>query len=235
MGAWFGRLVELSVNFIHTAVCISELQFVSWGKVSKLLSYLPSYKTVSFFLLTEVTGIRLVKLFVHAFSDITSWLACVTVTATLWGSLVLLGRFVSSTSGIFSIHTKSLVKLISDQNLEGPRNKKKCIFFQQRQNEPVVKSPARNDGCGICFLNYYTAKYVKRGDWVCCQKFNIWYHEISVGAIGKREFICGRCHWSELYHQVIGTVLMRVHFRSIIRSSLFFNNYRFKPFHMKEV
>jgi hypothetical protein len=33
--------------------------------------------------------------------------------------------------------------------------------------------PAEKDECGLCFLNYYTAKSVGKGDRVCCQECNV--------------------------------------------------------------
>jgi hypothetical protein len=93
-----------------------------------------------------------------------------------------------------------------------------------------------DDEWSSCFLNYYTAKSMEKGDWMCCQKCNVWNREICVGEKGKRQFFCGRCHWSELYHQVIGIVPTEVHFRSIVRSFLFFLcNYNIKHFHMKKI
>lgn len=76
--------------------------------------------------------------------------------------------------------------IIGRSNFVGTRTEETIIFTKKKQ-----KSPAKDDEC-FCFLNYYTAKSVEKRDWVCCQKCNIWYHEICVGAKGKRQFICGR-------------------------------------------
>jgi hypothetical protein len=38
----------------------------------------------------------------------------------------------------------------------------------------------------------------------------------------RQEFICGRCHWSEFYHQVIGIVPTEVHFQSTEKDFTFF-------------
>ena len=73
-----------------------------------------------------------------------------------------------------------------------------------------------------------------KGNWVWCQKCNVWYDEICFGVKGKRQFICVRCQWLELYHQVIGIVPTEVHFLHTVRSFLiFFNNNAIKHFHIK--
>jgi len=72
--------------------------------------------------------------------------------------------------------------------------------------------------CDRCYLNYYTAKSMKKDEWVCCQERNVWYQEMCVGPKGKSQFTFGRCHWLELYHQVIGIVLTEAHFRSSVGS-----------------
>jgi len=59
----------------------------------------------------------------------------------------------------------------------------------------------------------------------------------NMGWCERQEFICGRCHWSELYHQVIDIVPTEVHFRSTERDFLiffFFCNYRIKHLHTKK-
>ena len=154
------------------------------------------------------------KRFVPAFSDLTSLLACVAVTNTSWRSSMLHGCFFCSSSAKFSIKETKEVNLWSIL----PRIKvwkipeiKKNIFPQRQNEGPVVtvKSPAKDDECCSCFLNYYTVRSMeKKVTGRVCQKCNIWYHEIWVGAKGKRHFICDRCHWSELYHQMIGIVPM---------------------------
>jgi hypothetical protein len=48
---------------------------------------------------------------VSAFSDITSWMACVTVTSTSRRSLVLLGCYFCSILGTFSVGTVGTVQI----------------------------------------------------------------------------------------------------------------------------
>ena len=70
---------------------------------------------------------------------------------------------------------------------------------------------------------------------VCCRKCNVCYHELRVGVKGKRQFTCGRYHWSQLYHQLIAVVPTEVHFQSIIRSFLIFYNHIIKNLVWKKI
>jgi hypothetical protein len=76
--------------------------------------------------------------------------------------------------------------------------------------QELIRKKVAGKGWWVLFLllkllhcQIYEKKVIGR----VCQKCNVWYHEIWVDAKGKRQFICGRCHWSELYHQMIGIVL----------------------------
>jgi hypothetical protein len=50
-----------------------------------------------------------------------------------------------------------------------------------------------NTSRGFCSLNYYSVQSVEKGDWNRCQKCGTWYHEVCVGTVGRKHFICGRC------------------------------------------
>lgn len=111
--------------------------------------------------------------------------------------------------------TQTSARLTSDENLDNLRSKRKlfqqgtrktmnkCNKNNKRQctsvsnderSLPSFNSPANNENnCGFCLLNYYSAESVAKGDWIRCQKCNVWYHEVCVGARGKKCFICGRC------------------------------------------
>ena len=45
-------------------------------------------------------------------------------------------------------------------------------------------SPAKDDECEFWFLNYCTVKSIKKGEWMCYQKRNVWYNKTCVGAKG---------------------------------------------------
>ncbi|KAJ4448015.1 hypothetical protein ANN_10025 [Periplaneta americana] len=48
--------------------------------------------------------------------------------------------------------------------------------------------------CQFCFLAYDDPRSVKKGDWIRCQGAQKeWYHEICVGAQGRKQFVCGKC------------------------------------------
>ncbi|KAJ4430469.1 hypothetical protein ANN_22685 [Periplaneta americana] len=48
--------------------------------------------------------------------------------------------------------------------------------------------------CQFCFLAYEDPRSVKKGDWIRCQGAQKeWYHEICVGAQGRKQFVCGKC------------------------------------------
>jgi hypothetical protein len=50
-----------------------------------------------------------------------------------------------------------------------------------------------NTPCGFCSLKYYSVQSVEKGDWIRCQKCGTWYHEVCVGAAGRKHFVCGSC------------------------------------------
>ncbi|XP_063241227.1 uncharacterized protein LOC134541602 [Bacillus rossius redtenbacheri] len=47
--------------------------------------------------------------------------------------------------------------------------------------------------CCFCNLKYSDPRSIAKGDWIQCQKGKEWYHELCVGAEGKKSFVCGRC------------------------------------------
>jgi hypothetical protein len=49
-----------------------------------------------------------------------------------------------------------------------------------------------NTPCGFCSLKNYSVQYVENGDLIRCQKCGTCYHEVCVGAVGRKHFICGR-------------------------------------------
>lgn len=50
-----------------------------------------------------------------------------------------------------------------------------------------------NTPCGFCGVRYLEEQSLSKGDWISCQKCCRWFHEICVGARGKKKFICGKC------------------------------------------
>lgn len=71
---------------------------------------------------------------------------------------------------------------------------------KQRVDDETAESSGKNDNIQsskdyfeFCGLPYYSNESVKKGDWIKCQKCHTWYHEICVGAKGKKQFKCGNC------------------------------------------
>ena len=73
----------------------------------------------------------------------------------------------------------------SQSNFTGTRTEERLVVAK--------KLPANDEECDRCFLNNNISNLWQKGDWVICQKSNVWYHETCVGAKGKRRLIYGRC------------------------------------------
>jgi hypothetical protein len=50
-----------------------------------------------------------------------------------------------------------------------------------------------NTPCGFCGLKHSSVQSVQKGDWIRCQKYKTWYHEVCVGAVDRKQFKCGKC------------------------------------------
>jgi hypothetical protein len=46
---------------------------------------------------------------------------------------------------------------------------------------------------GFCGLKYYSVHSVQKGDWIRRQKCDTWYNEVCIGALGRNQFMCGKC------------------------------------------
>lgn len=60
-------------------------------------------------------------------------------------------------------------------------------------SESSESSDEDNTPCGFCGVAYSEELSLSKGDWISCQKCRGWYHEICVGAKGRKQFICGKC------------------------------------------
>lgn len=59
--------------------------------------------------------------------------------------------------------------------------------------EITESSDEENTPCAFCGVRYLEQKSQNKGDWISCQKCCRWFHEICVGAHGKKKFVCGKC------------------------------------------
>ena len=190
----------------------------------------------SFYVVTEVINVRLEWNFLvprfHTSPD--GWPAWqwLPPSDVVWFTLLFLLFYLGY---IFSQENEKQnlrVNFVSDRNLEGTQNKKyifltmaertisKFVSTRSEVKIIVTKNKNRQQRMMSVFASW-TAKSMEKRDWMFCQKYSIWYHAICVGAKGKRQFIYGKWHWSELY-QLIEILLTEVHFRSIVRSFLVF-------------
>lgn len=97
--------------------------------------------------------------------------------------------------------------LTSDGNYMQTKTKRRLEMNPEAETETSSKYPKtarpqkdtskihadENIPCGFCGLKYLTEKSARKGDWIKCQKCQVWYHEVCVGAIGKKQFVCGKC------------------------------------------
>lgn len=84
-------------------------------------------------------------------------------------------------------------KKSSSIGTKGGKNKKKTEVNRRVTQLGPTPAPTKEDECGFCLLNYYSEKSLSKGDWIRCQLCNVWYHELCVGAKGKKQFVCGKC------------------------------------------
>ena len=101
---WFGELIELSVliSFARKFVFQSWFFFLTEADYC-CLAICPVIRLSSCCLVNEAINVRLEWNLLCPRFQTTSWLARVTVNATLWRSLILLGCFYCPTSDTFSI------------------------------------------------------------------------------------------------------------------------------------
>ena len=75
--------------------------------------------------------------------------------------------------------------LTSDELVEKQQSKK--------QKQTSSNNDEENVPCGFCALLYFSQESALKGDWIRCQRCKTWYHEVCVGALGRKQFICGKC------------------------------------------
>jgi hypothetical protein len=44
-----------------------------------------------------------------------------------------------------------------------------------------------------CGLKCCWVQSVQNGDWITWHKYKTWHHEVCVGAVGRKQFTCGKC------------------------------------------
>jgi hypothetical protein len=77
----------------------------------------------------------------------------------------------------------------------------KCIPKKKKSRAPNIEGvfPDLYEGsdgnmpCGLCGMKYCSVHSVQKGDWICRQKYDTWCHEVCVGALGGKQFVCGKC------------------------------------------
>jgi hypothetical protein len=72
----------------------------------------------------------------------------------------------------------------------------RVALLSSDEDDPVPISDAENEEnlpCGFCGVKYCEEKSVLKGEWIRCQRCKTWFHEVCVGAQGKKQFICGKC------------------------------------------
>lgn len=71
---------------------------------------------------------------------------------------------------------------------------KTCLSSSATPHAGKPQQEHSNDNhCGFFHLDYNCEKSAKKGPWIQCQDCNTWYHEICVGGVGRRYFVCGKC------------------------------------------
>jgi hypothetical protein len=74
-------------------------------------------------------------------------------------------------------------------NLTGNRAEDRCSVTKKKK-----KMFSKYEECYFALEIITLPNLRGKNDWVCCQKCNVWYHEMCVGAKGNMQFICGRRH-----------------------------------------
>ena len=77
------------------------------------------------------------------------------------------------------------------------KSQEKLVSSSSSSEDDVDLNMAVDDddqmcNCGFCLLNYYSEQSASKGDWIRCQCCKTWYHEVCVGATGRKQFICSR-------------------------------------------
>jgi hypothetical protein len=83
--------------------------------------------------------------------------------------------------------------------LTTPTNMQENVLFHGTAGSSGTFITNNRENCSVILASWtITLPNLWKKVWVCCYKYNLWYHKISTGAKSK-QFICGRCHCSELY------------------------------------
>jgi hypothetical protein len=88
---------------------------------------------------------------------------------------------------------KRKLKMEKEGNAKStPKNKKRRAPNSKGAFPDLHEDSDENTPCGFCGLKYCSVHTVQKGDWIRCQKCDTWYHEVCVGAVGRKQFICGK-------------------------------------------
>ena len=69
----------------------------------------------------------------------------------------------------------------------------KSSLSSRSSDESQRTSEDNGDPCGFCGVSYLDMKFLSKGDWIRCDSCKVWYHEVFVGAAGRKQFTCGKC------------------------------------------
>lgn len=132
--------------------------------------------------------------------------ACVLTSPEFLGNLKSKRMCLDTEKGAFSTKLKEEPKNLVGKKEEQPeRNHKlkslicrKLVVSSDDEDDSIemkTTSHVRDENvCQFCFLAYDDPRSVKKGDWIRCQGAQKeWYHEICVGAQGRKQFVCGKC------------------------------------------
>ena len=85
-------------------------------------------------------------------------------------------RLLTTEENVKQVKCKKI--LVEEKNQKTHSAKKVKKGKRELATKIRSKSPAENDNCGFCSLNYYSPKSIAKGSWICCQRCNVWFHEV---------------------------------------------------------
>jgi hypothetical protein len=88
---------------------------------------------------------------------------------------------------------KRKLKMEKEGNAKSIPKKKKSRAPNSKGAFPYLQEDSdENTPCVFCSLKYCSVQSVQKGDWIRCQKCDTLYHEVCVGAIERKQFVCGK-------------------------------------------
>jgi hypothetical protein len=102
-------------------------------------------------------------------------------------------RHTTSDSYLKQTLAKRKLKVEKERNAKFIPKKEKRRSLNVMSVFTYLHEDNENMPCGFCGLKYSSVKCVQKGDWIGCQKCKTWYHEVCVGAAGRKQLKCGKC------------------------------------------